>query len=128
MNNYKIYSNPQGTLESVKQGWSWPGFFFNCIWALVKKMWLLGGVLIAIFFILGLFTPFSMSSTMSGMEVFINISSLIISIVFGVKGNEWREENLKSRGYECKGTIKAQKPEGAVAAYFKDPSSANFTF
>ena len=128
MNNYKIYSNPQGTLEAVKQGWSWPGFFFNCIWALFKKMWLLGGSLIAIYSILGLFMPISMPSAMSGLEIFVNISSLIISFVFGIKANEWRETNLQSRGYECKGSITAQNPDGAVAAYFKDPSSAKFSF
>jgi hypothetical protein len=122
MNDYSIYSNPQGTLEAVKQGWSWPGFFFNCIWALFKKMWLLGGSLIAIYSILGLFIPFSISSTMSGMEIFINISSLIISFAFGFKGNEWRETNLQSRGYDCKGFVRAQDPEGAIATYFKDPS------
>lgn len=128
MKQFKIYSNPQGTLEAIKIGWSWPGFFFNCIWALVKKMWLLGGVLIAIFITLGLFIPFSLSPTMSGMEIFINTLSLIVSVAFGIKGNVWREENLKSRGYEDKGYIRAQNPEGAIATYFKDPSAANSFF
>lgn len=128
MRNYKTYSNPQGTLEAIKQGWSWFGFFFNCIWALVKKMWLLGGSIIAIFMFLGLFIPFSMPPTMSGMELFINIASLIISIVFSIKGNEWRETNLRSRGYECKGSVRAQNYEGAVATHFKDPLIATHSF
>lgn len=58
MKQYKIYANPQGTYEAVKQGWSWPAFFFSFIWAMVKKMWGLGvGVLVAFFalgFVIGL--------------------------------------------------------------------------
>tara|TARA_R110002096_G_scaffold194791_10_gene377226 strand:- start:12654 stop:13049 length:396 start_codon:yes stop_codon:yes gene_type:complete len=127
MDDYNIYSNPQGTLEAVKQGWSWPGFFFNSIWALVKKMWLLGGALTAIFIVLALFIPFSLIPTMSSMDIFINILSLIVSIVFGIKGNEWREANLQSRGYEFKGTVRAQNGEGAIATYFKDPSNVEST-
>lgn len=127
MNSYKIYSNPQGTLEAVKVGWSWPGFFFSGIWALVKKMWFLGSALIIIFLVLESFVPFSLSPTMSGMEIFINISSLIVSIVFGIKGNEWRETNLQTRGYEFKGTVRAQNGEGAIATYFKDSSNVEST-
>ncbi|WP_226912943.1 hypothetical protein [Halomonas sp. 3D7M] len=37
MKEFKIYMHPAGMHEAVKQGWSWPGFFFGPIWALVKK-------------------------------------------------------------------------------------------
>ena len=53
MKQYKVYKHPSGSTEAVKQGWSWPGFFFGFIWAMVKKMWGLGvGVPIG-FFVLG---------------------------------------------------------------------------
>ena len=53
MKKYKIFVNPQGSSEAVKQGWSWPGFFFNIIWALIKRMWVLGVVLMMLTFALG---------------------------------------------------------------------------
>ena len=37
MKTYKIFKNPTGQYEAVKQGWSWPAFFFGGIWACVKK-------------------------------------------------------------------------------------------
>ena len=39
MKTYKIFKNPTGQYEAVKQGWSWPAFFFGGIWACVKKIW-----------------------------------------------------------------------------------------
>ncbi len=39
---YKVFEHPENRVEAVKQGWSWPAFFFIWIWALVKKMWVLG--------------------------------------------------------------------------------------
>lgn len=117
MKQYKIYTNPQGTHEAVKQGWSWPAFFFGCIWAMVKKMWALGiGVLIACFIFGGV-----IGATMAGQngEVLINVASLIVSIIFGFNGNNWREANLKDRGYDYKKNVIAVNPEGAIALYMK---------
>ena len=39
MKEYKVFKHPIGKIETVKQGWSWPAFFFNWIWALIKRMW-----------------------------------------------------------------------------------------
>ena len=118
MKQYKVYKHPSGTTEAVKQGWSWPGFFFSCIWAMVKKMWGLGvGVLIG-FVVLGVIVGAAGSS--SGSDTLINIISLIANIVFGVNGNSWREKNLASRGFELVDTVTAATPEGAVALYLKE--------
>ena len=53
MKQYKIFKHPLGKIEAVKQGWSWPAFFFNWIWALVKKMWYLYKLLYHRSFFLG---------------------------------------------------------------------------
>ncbi|AEI14129.1 Protein of unknown function DUF2506 [Flexistipes sinusarabici DSM 4947] len=120
MKQYKIYANPQGNYEAVKQGWSWPAFFFSFIWAMVKKMWGLGvGVLIA-FLVLGFIIGASGSG--SGGDALIRVASIIVKIIFGVNGNKWRESNLPKRGYEYKETVAAANPEGAVALYMKENS------
>lgn len=112
MKQYKIFANPQGTYEAVKQGWSWPAFFFGSIWAMVKKMWGIGvGVLVCIF-VLGFVVGASGSG--QGGEALINILSIIINIVFGFNGNKWRESNLSSRGFEFKDTVTAANPKGAI--------------
>jgi hypothetical protein len=122
-----LYVNPQGTSEAVKQGWSWPGFFFNIIWALIKKMWVLGGVLlfvsIAIGVVEGTIEASSGKEAASGLNVLTSILNIVVSVVFGVNGNKWREKNLLSRGYEYQDTVEAQNPEAAIASWFKNSKS-----
>lgn len=117
MKQYKVYKHPSVATEAVKQGWSWPGFFFSFIWAMVKKMWGLGvGVLIG-FFVLG-FINGAAGGGSSG-DALINVVAIIANIIFGINGNSWREKNLASRGFEQVDTVTAANPEGAVALYLK---------
>ena len=50
----------------------------------------------------------------------INIVSIMVNIALGMKGNEWRENNLAERGYEHKDTVTAANHEGAVALFLKE--------
>ncbi len=119
MKQYKLFKNPSGSVEAVKQGWSWPAFFFSFIWAMVKKMWGIGvGVLIGCFvvgLIIGLL--FSDAGSSKVVDLFINLLAIILNIIFGVKGNSWREKSLLSHGYELVGTVTAANPESAVAMH-----------
>jgi hypothetical protein len=114
MKQYKIFKHPAGANEAVKQGWSWPAFFFSFIWAMVKKQWLLGVAVLVGMFIFGFIVGLS-----GGGDALVNIVSIIINCVFGINGNAWREKNLISRGYELVDTVSASNPEGAVAMYLK---------
>lgn len=118
MKQYKIFKNPLGIYEAVKQGWSWPAFFFSFIWAMVKKQWVLGTVTLIFVFIFGFIVGAS-TDEKSG-EVLINVVSIIINIIFGINGNSWRESNLISRGYEQVDTVTASNPEGAIALFLKE--------
>ena len=42
MRTFKVFHQAGGRVILVKQGWSWPGFFFVNLWALCNRMWLLG--------------------------------------------------------------------------------------
>jgi len=114
---YDIYEHPIGKIEAVKQGWSWPAFFFTWIWALSKKMYLFGTLgLIALIgpdFIPGL----------------TNAQTLTFAIfvfgVFGIVGNDARRANLKKRGFELMATITGETPEGAIATFLKKNGKGN---
>ena len=118
MKQYKVFTNPSGLTEAVKQGWSWPAFFFNAIWAMVKKMWGIG---------VGFFLGFSVLGFILGLigseglvvQGLINICAFIANIVFGINGNSWREKNLLSRGFELVNTVTAENSEGAIALHLK---------
>jgi len=118
MKQYTIFANPLGQYEAVKQGWSWPAFFFGWIWALVKKMWGIGAAVLGGMIVFSFFTAVSNSS--EGGVALLNVISIVINAVFGFNGNKWRENHLPTRGYERLGTVAASTPEGAVAAYIKE--------
>lgn len=113
MKEFKIYQHPTGKQEAVKQGWSWPGFFFGPIWALVKKLWGLGAVLLVIVLLL------SAVPVETEVGMLTTLIMLVIYIVCGVNGNSWREKNLRSRGYEHLDTVSAANPDGAIAVFLK---------
>ena len=116
MKTYKIFKNPTGQYEAVKQGWSWPAFFFAGIWVCVKKMWGLGIGIIIVFIILNV-----MAGDNEVMNVLVSILSLGVGIVLGMQGNKLREGNLKKRGYqEVPQVIQAGNPEAAVAQYISE--------
>lgn len=117
MKQYKIFKHPSGTSEAVKQGWSWPAFFFSFIWAMVKKQWALGVSVLIGLLVFGFIVGAAAGD--EGGGALINIVSIIINIIFGINGNSWREKNLISRGYEQVDTVTAANPEGAIALYLK---------
>ena len=118
MKQYKIFRHPSGSTEAVKQGWSWPAFFFSWIWAMVKRMWVVG--------ILA-FVPLVLVNAAArdtNAEPLVTIVNIVLAIVFAVNGNSWREKNLLSRGYEWTDTVSASNPEGATAVFLKSLRAA----
>jgi len=127
MKQFKIFVNSGGAIEAVKIGWSWPAFFFNIIWALVKKMYLLGiGLFVALivfFFVGGLFSQIPEQT----IDVIGDVANIIIAIIFGAYGNKWRESNLQKRGFDLKDTVNAKTPENAKSLYLKEKISQSLS-
>ena len=112
MKQYDIYSSPLGMTEAVKQGWSWPAFFFSPIWAMVKKIWLLGSLTL-----IGEIIIYAIFDSPNRLFSFADLVNIGISVVFWMQGNEWRESNLLSRGFKFVRTVTAANPEGALALH-----------
>jgi Protein of unknown function (DUF2628) len=120
MKQFKIYANPQGCYEAVKQGWSWTACNFIFFWALTKKMWALGFGVLGVSFVLG-----GIAAASIGMEkakLIINVGSFVTCVVFGAYGNKWRTTNLESRGFVFKDTVIAANGKGAIELYMKNSS------
>ena len=116
MKHFKIYSRSQEKSEAVKQGFSYPALIFTPIWAIVKGMWVAGTIILfltlARYIFLILFSrnyPF--------IDQILDLPLLIISLVFGFKGNEWRELILTSRGFILVDSIEAINQEQAINQY-----------
>lgn len=117
MKQYKIFEHPTGKIEAVKQGWSWPAFFIGTIWTFFKRMWALGGIIIAVFAVIG---GICGAAGVQNLQPIGSILYTITAIVLGLNGNDWREKNLQARGYEFRTTVTAVNPEGATALYIKE--------
>lgn len=123
MKQFKLYANPQESYEAVKQGWSWPAFFFVWIWALVKKMWVLGFCVFGVFIAIRVIGTTICADLKQEINTITFIGSLVLSIVFGINGNKWRETNLTHRGFDFKEAVTAANVEGAIALSVKNGST-----
>lgn len=116
MRLYKIFKDPMNQYEAVKQGWSWPAFFFWAMWACVKQMWGLGIRILVTFVVLSLLAGQN--------ELLRAINSLLgfsVFLAFGMFGNTLREKNLVKRGYvEVPQLVNAANPEAAIAQYIAE--------
>ena len=124
MNKYKVYKHSVLGYEIIKEGFSWPSFFFTWIWAFLKKLNTQGAILLPVVFIansLGLaLTAGRNSSDLSRPDVWANIIlSLILifgpSVFVGKKGNSWREKSMTQRGFELKEEIEAESVDSVLA-------------
>jgi hypothetical protein len=116
MQKFKVYENQDGKIELVKQGWSWPAFFFTGIWLLVKKMWVLG----SLYWVLLLLVEFLKDYYyLRGWKEFSTIGRSVYSVIpfiLGAMGNMIREKNLLSRDFDFKKTITGLDQEDAAAS------------
>ena len=108
MKVYTIHRHPLGTLLAVKEGWSWPAFFFTWIWCLVKKLY---GVAVFMFF---LQLCFSLASTSNRGSV---VMAIVAGAITALGGNYLVRLNLGDRGFVTLGKCRAATPEGALAAF-----------
>jgi len=123
MKQYKIFEHPQGTTEVVKEGWSWPAFFFGAIWALVKQMYGLGAGVLVAFFLASVMSGAIGGEAEEALDALIGLAAMVLAVVFGINGNEWRVQNLQARGFAYKETMQAASADGAVALYVKQKAA-----
>lgn len=118
MKNYRIYTGLGGASEAVKQGWSWPAFFFGPLWALYKKLWLVGFGFLSLFLAFGIMEAYveleKGAQVADQLRILDSLISLAISVTFGLKGNRWRESNLETHRFQRRDSVAAQNPDEAL--------------
>lgn len=128
MNDYKIFKSSSGSYEAVKQGWSWPAFFFDILWALIKQLWGVAAIIFAITFIIVILLTPSLQGLPDEQIIHImnNISFIIgmpLRIILGIFGNRLREKSLLKRNYVQVGNISSTSPAKAIEQYLKGNNS-----
>lgn len=116
MRTFDVYRHASDGHEAVKQGFSWPAFFFTWIWALLKKLWGQGLALIVLIITLTASESlFQQHGEESGTLIMLFIQ-LAVSVWVGTQGNRWRIDSLGKRGYQHVVTVSAENPAAAVGA------------
>ncbi|MSU61257.1 MAG: DUF2628 domain-containing protein [Pedosphaera sp.] len=115
MKTYKVFARGNETV-AVKQGWSWPAFFLQWIWAFSRKLAVIGGITLAVNIVV-LVIP---------VKNLNNPYLVIAGVIFGLKGNKWREASLLKSGFSDKGTVQANNPAEAESNF--KSSSQGFPF
>ncbi len=122
MKQYAIFENNHGQRDAVKQGWSWPAFLFGPFWALYCGFWGLGLGFLALTVCLtalqaGLQHAVGTdASSLVSIALFFNMIAISLAVLFGVKGNEWREAKLIRNGYAHLGKVDAINDANAIVA------------
>lgn len=109
MKKFDVYQHPTEGCETVKQGFSWPGFFLTVFWAFHKRLWPQAIIGLMIGFIVVAFPPIAQFEQQtlgrSGLP-------LIMGLIFGFNGNDWRRRRLSLRGWSHVLPGEAGGPDG----------------
>ncbi|MCY4509593.1 MAG: hypothetical protein OXG35_21900 [Acidobacteria bacterium] len=121
MKHFKMFIHPDGKVEAVKQGWSWPGCMVPHFWALYNRMWWLGfGLMLFNGLLSGLSNALyqvgqvELGLTLDFMSFFVLGG---IAAAFGLKANEWREAKLRERGFQLSREIDAPSARTATVVF-----------
>jgi len=122
--SFNVYERNDGKCKAVKNGWSWPAFFFGSIWALCMQLWLIGLLLLPAELFLNILMSFieqiqrdasgSYSETKNIIGGLIAFVALSIRIIFGSFGNAWKRKRLEKIGYKLKEALDARSKNDAI--------------
>ena len=124
MKTFDLYRHPTLGYEAVKRGFSWPGLFITPLWALSKRMWLGGALLLVIWFFLFAARADASAKGDAGGALILLLVHLALAITAGVLGNSRWARSLTRRGYEHLGAGDAEDPDAAIAALVRREAPA----
>jgi hypothetical protein len=99
-NSHTHLQAPDGSVVRVKNGFSWPAFFFGPFWALVKGAWRLLLLLVASF---GALVLVDQAFVEGSENIFLAVSMLVAYVTYmvvcGRNGNTWLLWEFERKGY-----------------------------
>jgi len=93
------YFHPRHGIALVKQGFSWPAFFFGSLWALARRVYLLFFLMSVLDIAFWFITGYAAAQGGSGLVLLGLCGTLAYAVVRGKYGNAWLQSFLVSRGY-----------------------------
>ena len=104
--------DPDRDVVLLKEGFSWPAFFFSVPWALIARLWLaalaLALIIAAVESLAYLIELDSITRTALSMGLFAG---------FGWIGNDLRRQKLERAGFVFRGVIAAETHDDALKRF-----------
>ena len=94
-----LLKHPSGKAAEIKKGFSWPACFLGPLWALVKRLWLLFFVLVAVIVPINIFADYA--DHIKSLPLIFTSLLLFIAYMYicGRYANGWLHAALLKRGY-----------------------------
>lgn len=114
MAKFDVYETG-GNITAAQSGWSWGGFLFGWIWAVVNGLWIqaVGHLVFMIVYWQLASATFGQSSSL-----LVSLVGLSVPVVYGMLGNQWVGAKVSNGGTKVS-TIDASSKEGAVMLYMQ---------
>jgi len=107
--------DPDRDLVLVKEGFSWPAFFFSVLWALWHRLWLVAGIFFLIQLAMSLVLAVWTLDPVSASAV-----SVGAALIFGYAANDLRRWVLGRRGFVETAVVAADGRDGAERRFLDD--------
>jgi hypothetical protein len=117
MKIFTAHRPPQASQDDavfVKEGFSWPAFFFPVIWLILKRLWFP-----LILYLLALALIFALAARLSLSDSVVLILVLALNLLLGMEGNERRRRALARRGFIEEGPFVGEDLQEAELKYFR---------
>ena len=123
MKRWDLFTHPtQGTM-AIKQGFSWPAFFFTYIWAYTKRLWTVVLGFLAAHFVSGGVLGVVAINDPQALARWSWILVLAANLVMGFKGNDFCRASIRKRGFAWLHTVEAPSRDAALADGLKEARS-----
>jgi hypothetical protein len=116
MKIFTAHRPPQASQEEavfIKEGFSWPAFFFSVIWLVLKRLWLP-----LILYLLAIALLVALAAQLSLSDSFVLIAVLALNLLLGMEGNERRRRAMARRGFIEEGPFVGKDVQEAELKYF----------
>ena len=101
MSAFRIYQNSENKVKAVKDGFSWPAFFFSIFWLFVRGLYLYGFILVIATLIIAFLIPIIFTKiTEQYFSFILNLFGIGMSIFLGIIGNRLQVNLLEKKGYK----------------------------
>ncbi|MGH6873504.1 MAG: DUF2628 domain-containing protein [Aestuariivirgaceae bacterium] len=116
MKIFTAHRPPQASHEDavfIKEGFSWPAFFFSVIWLVLKRLWFP-----LILYLLALALIFALAARLSLPDTLVFTLVLALNLLLGLEANERRRRALSRRGFIEEGPFVGEDLQEAELKYF----------